>query len=88
MIHGTKVSAELRKGRRGGIPWMVVLDGEGHEVVTSDGPKGNVGCPMRPHEIDWFMEMVTRASKRMTVEDIAHVRVALLAYAREVLGGE
>ena len=59
MTEGKELAAELRKGQGGGIPWMVILDGEGQPLVTSDGPKGNVGCPARPHEVEFFMEHPT-----------------------------
>lgn len=88
MIHGTEVSEELRKGRQGGIPWLVVLDGDGNEVVTGEAPNtGNVGCPMRPEEIDWFATMLEKSAKHTTAEDRAKVRSLLEAYAKKVLGG-
>jgi protocatechuate 3,4-dioxygenase beta subunit len=70
MTEGKETASQLRKGKRGGIPWMVILDEDGHERVTSDGPKGNVGCPAQPHEIDYFLsKMVDSTRKHMSDED-------------------
>ena len=32
-------------GLNAGIPWMVILDTDGKELISSDGPKGNIGYP-------------------------------------------
>ena len=36
---GQDVAKTLRKSRSGGIPWMVILDGNGKELISSDGAK-------------------------------------------------
>jgi hypothetical protein len=54
----------------GGIPWFVFLDGEGKAVVTSDGPKGNVGFPAAPHEIAHFRAMLERSKRKLSDADI------------------
>jgi hypothetical protein len=53
-----------------GIPWFVFLDGDGKAVVTSDGPKGNVGFPAAPHEIAHFRAMLEQSKRRLTDADI------------------
>ena len=36
MQHGAEVAKRLRKSRtNGGIPWMVILDAEGEELISS-----------------------------------------------------
>jgi hypothetical protein len=68
---GTKVIAGLRAGKKGGgIPWMTILDGAGKELVTSDGPKGNVGCPAQPDEIVWFRTMLERTKSKLKDADL------------------
>jgi hypothetical protein len=47
MIGGKEILKRYQAGE-GGIPWFVFLDGDGKAVVTSDGPKGNVGFPAAP----------------------------------------
>jgi hypothetical protein len=60
-----------------GIPWFVFLDGDGKAVVTSDGPKGNVGFPAAPHEIAHFRAMLERSRRRLTDADINALVVSL-----------
>ena len=50
------VIARVRPAAAGGIPWMVIQGADGRPLVTSDGPKGNIGCPWEPHEIAWFRD--------------------------------
>jgi hypothetical protein len=63
---GAAVAKTLRAAHKGGgIPWMTILDGAGKELVTTDGPKGNVGCPAQPDEIAWFRTMLERTCSRL-----------------------
>jgi len=62
MERGATVADRLRKDRDGGIPWIVILNAEGEELITSDGPDGNIGCPVKPAEIDHFMTMIEKTS--------------------------
>ena len=69
MIGGKEILKRYQAGE-GGIPWFVFLDGEGKAVVTSDGPKGNVGFPAAPHEIAYFRTMLDRSRTVLTDADI------------------
>ena len=57
--------------KAGGIPWFVFLDGDGNPLATSDGPKGNVGFPAEPFEIDHFKTMLDKVKRQLTDQDIA-----------------
>ena len=84
--NGAKVIEQLRAGHDGGgIPWLVVLDATGKEIVTSDGPKGNVGCPVQPEEIAWFRTMLERSKKRLTTAELDSIQQANEAFAKRVL---
>lgn len=83
MKGGKEVAARLRKGKRGGIPWMVILDGDGKQLVTSDGPNGNVGCPVTKEEVAWFMTMLRKTAKHMNEDDLTTVHKALETYAEK-----
>ncbi|MBC7835036.1 MAG: thioredoxin family protein [Phycisphaerales bacterium] len=61
----------------GGIPWFVFLSADGAPIVTSDGPKGNVGFPAAPEEIEHFVSMLTNAKKSMTAEDVQTLKTSL-----------
>jgi hypothetical protein len=67
----------------GGIPWFVFLDGDGKAVVTSDGPKGNVGFPAAPDEIAYFRTMLDRSRTVLTDADINALVASLEAANRK-----
>jgi hypothetical protein len=69
MIGGKGILKRYQAGDDG-IPWFVFLDGDGKAVVTSDGPKGNVGFPAAPHEIAYFRTMLERSRRTLTDADI------------------
>jgi hypothetical protein len=70
------VFAKVRTGQGGGIPWMAILDADGQPLVTSDGPKGNIGCPFEAHEIEWFRTMLERTRSKLTDEDLKAIQAA------------
>lgn len=61
--HGKEINERLKGKRSGGLPWMVILDGEGKEIVSSNAePKGgNIGGPVSPEECAWFGTMLERS---------------------------
>ncbi len=79
------VAEELRKTKRGGIPWSVILDEDGAPLITSDGPKGNIGCPVQPAEIEFFLVMLDKTRRHMSDDDRKVIETALRAYADELL---
>lgn len=60
---GKELLAQYSKGKNGGIPWFVFLSGEGATVIDSTGPKGNVGFPAAPDEIEHFGAMLRKTGK-------------------------
>ncbi len=85
MAGGEDVLSRLKKDRSGGLPWMIVLNGDGKEIICSVGPKGNVGCPVEPFEIEHFVEMI-RQSSDTSEEELIAVRNALQANAKKLKG--
>lgn len=81
MKNGTKVATRLRKAEGGGIPWMTILDGDGIELVTSDSPDGNVGCPISEAECAWFVAMIEKTALIAPQETAASVAEALAKHA-------
>ncbi|MDB4426404.1 hypothetical protein N9151_00240 [bacterium] len=79
---GDAVAKRLRGERRGGIPWMVILGADGKELVSSDAPSGNIGCPVQPEEVAWFAEMLRRSTTRLDDDDVAGIQAELEAYAK------
>lgn len=84
MAHGEDVAGRIRKITEGGIPWMVILKANGDELITSDGPMGNIGYPFQPAEIEHFMSMLKATSKRTTAEQMAAIVEAFNENARRI----
>ena len=82
-IGGGDLLKEKRKGRSGGIPWFTFLDPDGKELATSNGPKGNVGCPWTDEEIDTFFDILKKVVSKIGEEDLAALKKALLAFREE-----
>jgi uncharacterized protein YyaL (SSP411 family) len=62
----------------GGIPWSVFIDPTTKDaIVTSDGPKGNVGFPFEDFEIAHFGEMLAQC-ERFSDEQIAAIKQSLV----------
>lgn len=62
----------------GGIPWTAFIDPEtGKAVITSDGPKGNIGFPAAPEEIAHFVEMLKKSARKLTPADITAIETSL-----------
>ncbi len=82
MEGGEEVQKELMKGRQGGLPWMVILDGEGEELVSSNNAKGqNIGCPAEDHEIEHFVEMI-KVSSDTSEELLGAIMSEMKEYAK------
>ena len=77
MDHGKDVLATFRKSEAGGIPWFVILDARGKPLVTSDGPKGNIGYPGEVHEIEHFLAMLKQTSRKMEPGQLDRIEAAL-----------
>jgi hypothetical protein len=85
MEGGKTLMNELIKDRPGGLPWMVILDGDGNELISSVGPKGNVGCPVVPHEIEYFVEMIKQSSDA-SEDELTAISDAMKANAKKIRG--
>jgi uncharacterized protein YyaL (SSP411 family) len=67
-----------RMGASGGIPWFAFLDPKTGEILTtSDGPKGNVGFPYAPEEVEHFMAMLEKTATKLTKADRAAIQESL-----------
>ncbi|MHC4518148.1 MAG: DUF255 domain-containing protein, partial [Planctomycetota bacterium] len=81
MTDAKAVVAKIRKpGEGGGIPWFAFLDGDGKILITSTKPGGgNIGFPVDPKtEIPHFVAMLKKTRAKITDEDIAYLRTALI----------
>lgn len=62
-----------------GLPWFAFLDGNGEALITSTGPKGNVGHPYQPDEVAHFKVMLEKVKRHLTDADIAFLIESLIA---------
>ncbi len=84
MAGGKELAERLRANPQGGIPWCAVLDEDGRVLATSDGPDGNIGCPVTASEIEHFVAMLRGTARRMRPEGLGVVKKVLEEHAREV----
>jgi thiol-disulfide isomerase/thioredoxin len=76
MTGAKAIDERIRKKARG-IPWHAFLDAEGRILITSVGPKGNIGHPLRPAEITYFIHMIKETSRNITPGQISTIEKAL-----------
>ena len=51
-------------GDKQGIPFWLIFDAKGNLLEDSKGADGNnVGCPAKPEEVDYFVNVLKRTSK-------------------------
>ncbi len=60
-----------------GIPWYAILDAEGKILITSDGPEGNIGHPVKTAEIAHFIHMIKETSRNITPGQISTIQKTL-----------
>jgi thiol-disulfide isomerase/thioredoxin len=79
-------------GRNAGFPFLVMLDADGKPIVDSYRPapgsaggKDNIGYPVLPAEVDWFVEMLHRAAPQLIAQDLAVVHAWLTAHAAPLM---
>jgi hypothetical protein len=87
MTGGDEILKGYRPGASGGIPWFVFLDAKGDALATSDGPKGNIGYPVTPEEIEHFLGMLGKAARELGPAEIEAVEAALEDEARKIEAG-
>jgi len=64
-------------GGPAGLPYSAFLDSAGKMVVNSKLNGLNIGYPGQPAEIDWFVEMMKKASPAMAADDIKTIETVL-----------
>lgn len=84
MEYGAAVFKTYREKDAGGIPWFAVIDAKGTVLATSDGPKGNVGYPALPHEIDHFLAVLHKTARRIEPGEYGRIEKALRDAAERI----
>ncbi len=81
MEHGDEIAGRLRGDRTGGIPWFAILDADGTELVSSDGPEGNIGCPVSKAECAYFVSMIEKTIRHSPEGRVAEIAEVLEVFA-------
>ena len=84
MTGGEAILKRYNPGASGGIPWFVFLDGRGKALATSDGPRGNIGYPAAPEEIEHFIGMLRKAARKLEPAQIDEIEAALKAEGQKI----
>ncbi|MGH9413634.1 MAG: thioredoxin family protein [Terriglobales bacterium] len=68
------------------LPFLVMLRPDGKLIATSNrtgGPNSNVGYPVKPDEVAWFIEMVHRGAPGLTAAERKALRHQLTSFNRQ-----
>ena len=84
MTGAEEVLETYNRSKSGGVPWFVFLDASGKALVTSDGPKGNIGYPAMPGEIEHFIAMLKKVARKIEPAQIGSIEKALKAEAETI----
>ena len=85
MTNGKEVASTLTGGRSTGYPWFAIVNGDGEVIGTSDGPNGNIGCPVTEEEAAVLFEVLANTRIRITDEQLAVVKAEHAEFARPIL---
>lgn len=66
------------KGVDGGIPWFAVVDKSAKVLMTSEGPKGNIGYPDTDVEVAHFMKIMKLAGMSADEQQLVSSTIAKL----------
>lgn len=80
-------------GKNAGWPFLVILNAQGKPIVDSYCPdaksksgKANIGYPVLPQEINWFMVMMRKGDPSLSQADQAKLRAWLTSQASKIGG--
>ena len=65
-----------------GLPYSAFLDAHGGLIINSKRPSSagageNIGFPVQPEEVDWFVQMMRKAAPQITSDDLKTIEDAL-----------
>ena len=79
-MKGGKEILDATRGKGKGIPFFEFRDDEGVMLVDSQSDKGNIGCPNKDSELDYFISMIKKVMAKITEEDLAALRRSLVEH--------
>ena len=78
-------------GKDAGWPFLVILNADGKLIVNSYRPDeksstgDNIGYPVLPQEVDWFIVMLHRGAPSMSQHDLNKIHAWLTSKAATIL---
>jgi thioredoxin-related protein len=85
MMGADEILRRYHPGKSGGIPWFVFLDSRGKALATSDGPKGNIGYPATPEEIEHFINMLKKTARKLEPAQIDQIETKLKEEGKKIM---
>ena len=76
---GDELKRAYAQALAAGIPWFVVLDGDGKELADSTGPMGNIGCPDTDEEIEVWTGILRKVRVTLSDDDVEALRKSRIA---------
>jgi hypothetical protein len=68
-------------GKGGGIPWFAFVDGDGTCIANTEHPtEGNIGFPGEEPGATHFKQMLQKAAKRITPDEIDRLVTSVIAF--------
>jgi len=71
-----------RLGGPSGLPYSAFLDAQGVLIVNSKRNGENIGYPVQPEEIGWFVQMMKKAAPNMSADDVKTIEKALRSFKK------
>lgn len=85
MIHGKEVKLRMTGGKDAGLPFCAILAAGGQLLASSDGPEGNIGCPVQPAERAHFNEMLKTTALTLSDAERQQIGAELDRFAESIL---
>jgi len=84
---GEELRAALGSVGNPGYPFLVITTPEGAPIINSyinGDTKQNIGYPVAPEEINWYMKMMEKGAPKMSSNDTKAIRRLLDMIARKI----
>ena len=77
MSGGEKLAKRFGQTEEDGLPFFVILDADGAPLADSRADDGNVGFPVEPHEIAYFIETIRKTATSLDDDALAALKESL-----------
>ncbi|MDE1161036.1 MAG: thioredoxin family protein [Acidobacteriaceae bacterium] len=84
---GEKLRSALGAATEPGFPFLIVTSPNGKPITNSylnGDKKSNIGYPVLPSEIDWYIAMLKQTAPTLSAQDLTDTRTYLEAMAKRL----